>query len=175
MKALLFALLGLLQIGIPLGMIAKYEAVIKFGSEYKFRCAPVDPVDSLRGRYVALNFEAANIKCRESGINCWATVSKDENDFAKVELSDEKPKTGDFFKARKNWMVLFPFNMYFMNESAAPEAERLYRNAARRPMDAPKDWKPNTYLLVKIWHGCAVGTSLIVDGKPVEELIAKGK
>ena len=175
MKALLFTLLALLQIGIPLAMIAKYEAVISYGTEYKFRCAPVDPVDSLRGRYVALNFEAANISRKDyEDVPCWASVSKSEDGFAKVEVSDARPTSEDFFKARKQWNRLqFPFDKYFMSESAAPKAEAAYRNSTRRPLGETRDWKPDTYLVVKIWHGCAVGSQLIIDGKPVEEIVAK--
>ena len=60
-----FAALALAQLAAPLLQIAKYEAVIAYGAEYKFKTAPVDPPDVLRGRYVALDFVAADLSCEE--------------------------------------------------------------------------------------------------------------
>ena len=178
MKTLLFAMLAIIQLGVPLAMVAKYEAVLAFGREYKFRCAPVDPSDPLRGRYVALDFEAARRDGQhEYNLPRWVALASDEKGFAKVaDVLTAPPAKGDFIKATTTWNGLqFPFNQYFMNESSAPEAEAAYWHSARRPAGESRDWKPDTYLVVKVWRGQAVGKQLFIDGKPVEELVGKGR
>ncbi len=181
MKALIFAAIAILQLGIPLAMIAKYEAVLAFGEEYKFRCAPVDPVDHLRGRYVALSFDATGFSADNAYSNRvvsrWAELAVDENGFAYAKSSSErKPSSGVCLEYAVRWgMVELPFDKYFMNEAAAPEAEDAYRKSTLRPNGAGRDWKSDSYLTVKVWHGYAVGERLFIGGKPVEELIGKGR
>ena len=57
-RLLVFALVGLAQLAVPASLIWKREQTLRHGSVWKFRTAPVDPVDAFRGRYVALEFEA---------------------------------------------------------------------------------------------------------------------
>lgn len=59
-RNLLLALLVVLaaaQLAVPASMIVQRETVLTQGRVYKFKTAPVDPVDAFRGRYVALRFE----------------------------------------------------------------------------------------------------------------------
>lgn len=167
-KTLLFAALVLLQLGIPFAMIAKYEAVLAFGEEYKFRCAPVDPVNPLCGRYVALNFDAKGFD-HDDGNTRWALLAVDKDGFAYAKTtSDKKPASGPCLKYNANWnRPQFSFSQYFMNEKAAPEAENAYRQSVRRDAEG----KADSYLVVKIWHGQAVGSQLFVNGKRIEELV----
>jgi len=172
------AAVALLQLGAPLAQIAKYEATIAFGSEYKFKTAPVDPADVLRGRYVALDFLAARDAEGKygkrdvfsvRGQRLWVSVSKDAAGFAKVDgVETSKPSAGDSFQAVWNWRLQFPFDQYFMNEWKAPKVESAYWSANRRPGPggAAVERIPS-YATVRIWHGATVLTGLYIDGKPV--------
>ncbi|HOD52465.1 MAG TPA: hypothetical protein PLM14_17660, partial [Candidatus Hydrogenedentes bacterium] len=60
--------------------------------------------------------------------------------------------------------IVWPFDRYYMEEAAAPEAERIYRERARNSM---------VYVTVRISRGTGVITGLFVDGRPVEEMIRK--
>ena len=57
-RLLVFALVGFAQLAVPASLIWKRERTLRQGHVWKFRTAPVDPVDAFRGRYVALEFEA---------------------------------------------------------------------------------------------------------------------
>ncbi len=181
-----FALLALAQIAAPLLQIAKYEAVIAWGTEYKFKTAPVDPPDVLRGRYVRLSFDAereadklesGRSYGRDYGSRFWISISSGEDGFAKVSgVSRSKPSSGDAFSVVYDYRFQFPFNQYFMNEWKAQGAEDAYRrsNVRRNSGDAPSD-RPPTYATVKIWRGAAVLTNLYIEGKPVSELAPDAK
>lgn len=58
----LLVLLCVIQLAVPAFMIVRREHALSMGRAFKFRTAPVDPYDAYRGRYVALNFEAATVK-----------------------------------------------------------------------------------------------------------------
>jgi uncharacterized membrane-anchored protein len=181
MKTIILIILAVLQLGIPLAMIAKYEAVMKYGREYKFKCAPVDPVDRLRGRYVALRFEAEPASCEVYENRCrsiWVSIEKDENGFVKIkESSLVKPAQGDSIKmkippfGRPN----FPFDKYFMNEALAPAAEEVYRKHTRLGDISGEKYLSDCYLVVKVWRGSATAVALMVGDKPIEELAREMK
>ena len=181
MRILLFAILALVQLGVPLSMVARYESVLAFGNEYKFQCAPVDPVDHLRGRYVALGFRtpipASADYSRVSAIKI--QIKKDADGFALLSiLPNGATPEGEIIDCSSRWgRVQLPFDKYFMNENQAPEAEAAYRSAVRRSVQNPQTgvWSPDCYLVVKIWKGYAVGSSLVINGKPVEELLREKK
>jgi hypothetical protein len=73
------------------------------------------------------------------------------------------------------YYLTLPFDRYYMNEKAAPEAEKAFQKATQRRLDAnsnriPPDPKKN-YVIVRLLDGDAVAESLVIDGKPVEELL----
>ena len=58
LRLIIFLLVALAQIAVPASMIWKRQRTLSEGRVWKFRTAPVDPVDAMRGRYLALRFEA---------------------------------------------------------------------------------------------------------------------
>jgi hypothetical protein len=92
----------------------------------------------------------------------------------------EEPQDGDYLKIAGAWptwtpdsgkselsgyTLQFSFNRYYMNESAAPEAEQRYfqaltRNANRR-----------AWLTVRVKDGIAVIEGLFIDGVAIEEIV----
>jgi hypothetical protein len=70
------------------------------------------------------------------------------------------------------YYIEYPFDRYYMNEDAAPEAERIYAAQARRPAmdDEPSR---DDYVVVRIRDGDGVIEQLYLRAQPVEELLHK--
>jgi uncharacterized membrane-anchored protein len=177
-----FSCLVLLQIATPLSMIMKRESTLKEGTLFRFKTAPVDPFDAFRGRYVALQIEESRVSLNkvspelEHGQNAYAHIVVDKDGFAKIsQVTALKPKGAPYlsvrigYKGTKDMTIDFPIDRYYMEENAAPRAEKLYRRHSRQ--DA-KD----AYVTVKIKDGFGVIEGLYVAGQKIEDLIkAQGK
>ncbi len=175
----LFFILMLLQLVVPFSMIIKREDVLKNGTQFRFKTAPVDPYDAFRGRYVALRLEAEKVNKPDKlnlkfGQKIYASISVDENGFAYFsQLSTQRPQGGfyidakvDHFSANDVYLAL-PIDRYYMEEKAAPEAERIYREHGRAN-------KVDAYVIVKVKNGFAILEGLYIAGERIEEFI-KGK
>ena len=167
----LFVLVALLQLAFPGKLVFDSNKVLWMGSELKFETRPVDPADPFRGRYVALNFAANQFE--ENTADSWkrndrvfVLLDRDAKGFARIKgLSVVRPAANELFvKARITYIydnqitVYYPFSKFFMEESKAPEAERIYREAGEG------------YALVKVYHGEAVLQDVVVKGKSLSEL-----
>jgi hypothetical protein len=170
----------------------------------KFVVAPVDPADPFRGRYVSLRFAGAEFKTQEKlpfeeGQPIHALLEADAEGYAGVKaLVAEPPKDGTPYVEIRRWWsgpdyrrdletkkseqcgwrysLTFPFNRYYMNEKAAPEAERLYREAQRTSRGPDSDGMTrDNYLVVRILNGKVVPVELYLAGKTVESQICGEK
>ena len=176
-----FVCVAIIQLGVPVGMIAKREATLRLGHAYKFRTAPVDPVDAFRGRYVWLNYEQhqAPWKGESQGGRCgtaFARIEAGTDGFAVVgDVGSQPPQSGDFVKVQNvypGWgtnshMAQFqlPFDRYYMEEAKAPRAEQAYREHQNRRGQT----NHTTYAVVRIKDGDAVIENVILDGRPIAE------
>ena len=52
LRLIIFLVVALAQISVPASMIWKRQRTLREGRLWKFRTAPVDPVDAMRGRYL---------------------------------------------------------------------------------------------------------------------------
>jgi uncharacterized membrane-anchored protein len=167
----LFVLLALLQLSFPGKLVFDSNKVLWMGTELKFETRPVDPADPFRGRYVALNFAANQFE--KKAADSWkrndrvfVLLDRDAQGFARSKgLSAVRPAANELFvKARITYLydnqitVYYPFSKFFMEESKAPEAERIYREAGEG------------YALVKVYQGEAVLQDVVVKGKSLNEL-----
>ncbi len=179
------------QLAVPAGMIARHEAALTHGVSLKFRTGIRDPYDPFRGRYVWLNFElsrlptplpvegdAFNHQPTRSRQPLYVQFEPDADGFATVKaISTEKPAAGPYLRLpcriydHKVARLDLPFDRYFMNEEAAPEAERRYREAIRENRRNGDNWSDDNYARVKILDGTAALEALIVDGQPIEDLL----
>lgn len=177
---LLFGLMVVAQIAASAQTIFKYEQVIASDNVYKFRTAPIDPSDPFRGKYVTLRFDINSYKTNDESLhynnNVYAYFSKDENGYAVLEtLSKELLPNSQFdyvkVKTRSHYLgkVYFelPFNAYYMEESKAYDAERLYRDN-NSDID-----KQDVYAIVHIQEGTHVLTDVIIDGKSLKDAVEK--
>ena len=185
-RLLLFLLLACAQIAVPVYLIQREETTLARGRLFKFKTVPVDPVDALRGRYVALNFAAAAVPDAAVGSRqktpsapVYATFVEDAAGYAQVGALDDLPpapgpgrdatlrvplrqgwRWTQLHQSGPGWTIELPFDRYYMEEHAAPRAEAAYHHNA----GAGKE----TYALVAIYRGHAAIKDLYVDGAPIE-------
>jgi uncharacterized membrane-anchored protein len=177
----LLVFLCLVQLGVPAFMIARREHVLHAGRALKFKTAPVDPYDAFRGRYVALNFEAATVTGiplppgLRHGMRVYALLGEDDQGFARVTaLSLARPPGGPCLRARVQYpapdrvSLELPFDRYYMEETKAPAAEDAYRRNNRGEAG-------NAYAVVRVLGTQAVLEDLYVGGLPVEEFLRQAK
>jgi uncharacterized membrane-anchored protein len=182
-----FAAMALIQWLVPGKMIWDREAILQKGKTYKFRTAPVDPANPFQGRYVALNFSenqfnSKNKKNYKNGQNIYLGFRSDDSGYAKIYTVDIKEPSGiyDYVEATISYVtdapfskeddpmaivyIDYPFKEYYMEEFKAPKAEKIYR-------DSGADSTMNTYAIVKVYKGGAVIQDLIINNKPIKELL----
>lgn len=172
----LFLCASFIQIVTPLSMIAKRESVLKNGEQLKFKTAPVDPYDAFRGRYVALHVKEDSVPViKESTLNIgqtvYALIHIDDQGFAKFTTVTTKRPSGKSYIQTKvrgasegRVYLDLPIDRYFMEEKAAPAAERIYQQHTQRG-------KQDAYVTVRIKDGFAVLESLYVGGQRIEDAV----
>ncbi len=151
-KALLYAYL-LVLIAVPGWLVYSHYDTLTTGEDFWFIVQPYDPYDPFRGRYVALRTEQR----LQSSEGEYALLERDASGYAVVSgWSDERPRGVSYAHD-------LALERYYMNETMAPEAERMQRELAEGDDMA---------LLVKVKNGDYVIAGLYLNGVPVEELIA---
>jgi len=193
----LFVVFAVACVYAPLSIVWKYESTLRHGTLYKFRTAPVDPVDAFRGRYVTLAFAdtaLGDFKYKEYGGAdfIYVRLGVDATGFAvPVEVS-RTPLTGDDVVTATyttRWRrdlgemhINYPFNRYYLPEDIAPEAEKLYEEATRRVDDvsaqgynavaaAREAQRMPAYVTVRVRNGVGVLEELYLNGVPVREAV----
>jgi uncharacterized membrane-anchored protein len=175
-----FVVLALIQAAVPLFMIARREATLRDGVQYKFRTAPVDPADPFRGRYVALRMEQESVVVPSGadfrrGERVFAVLEQTPDGFARLgDVSRTRPGSNAYIKARvrypQSWgstntvSLDLPFDRYYMNEKQAPKAEQAYWQHSRRTSQT-------AYITVRVKSGSAVLENLYIGDKKVEDYI----
>ena len=65
LRIVIFIVVAMVQFSVPASVVWKRERTLKHGRVWKFRTAPVDPIDAIRGRYVRLRFAAEEVPAEE--------------------------------------------------------------------------------------------------------------
>jgi uncharacterized membrane-anchored protein len=182
-----FAVMVLAQWYVPASMIIQHEKALQKGTVLKFRTQIYDPYDPFRGRYVQLNFEMTRNPIQVTDTEdttqtyhhewkeAYVILAQDEKGFARaIGVSDQRPAQGIYMRTRvrrygDGYNIRLPFDRYFMNEKAAPKAERIYLDANRAGQGEGSS--DENYALVRIYQGTAVIEALYVDGQPIEALL----
>jgi uncharacterized membrane-anchored protein len=176
-RLLLLIATCIVQLAVPALMLVRHERALAAGEPFRFACAPVDPADPFRGRYVALGFSDDRID-----VPAEMTLVRNEKIYVRVERGpdgygriSEPSKTpheeGAYLRVRvlgyggSPRSVELPFDRYYLTEDLAPEAEKAYRERA-----AASDGE--TYVDVRILNGRAVIEELYLDDVPVREYFA---
>jgi uncharacterized membrane-anchored protein len=171
LRLILFILVALAQLAVPGSLIWKRERTLRHGSVWRFRTAPVDPVDVFRGRYLALQFEEeareiappANASDQQA---VYVTLRRVPEGFAEIDqVTIAPPRGDDFIEAQLHGkMVSLPFDKYWVTERDAPAADAAYR-AASRPD------KRSAYVTVRVFRGDAALEQLYLDDLPLREYL----
>ena len=151
------AVLLIIQLAVPVYMIAgKYDVLIN-GEEHKFRVRPIDPYDAFRGRYVAVGIQT-DLRGNEK----YGIIGVMPDGFSDlVSLTDSKPVTGAYVKSiARDWFRM-PIDRYYMDEKLAPKAESLVSRGSEK----------EAYVTARIKNGSLVISGLYVDGVPIEEML----
>lgn len=170
-RLIVFVLVALAQLAVPASLIWKREQTLRHGSVWKFRTAPVDPVDAFRGRYVALEFEAETQEIVEPPDSAkheavFVTMRSNAEGFAEIDqVLASRPARDDFIEAQLNGKRLsLPFDKYWVTERDAPAAEAAYVAQSRAE-------KKNAFVTVRVFRGDAALEQLYLDGAPLGEYL----
>lgn len=170
-RLIIFVLAACAQLAVPGSLIWKREQTLRRGNVWKFRTAPVDPVDVFRGRYVALHFDAETQEISppantESGDTVFITLKQNAEGFAEInQVSTAKPDGDDFISAQLNGnQISLPFDKYWVTERDAPAAEAAYQNLSRRG-------NQNAYVSVRVFRGDAAMEQLYLDNQPLGDYL----
>jgi uncharacterized membrane-anchored protein len=170
----IFVVVALAQLSVPAMMAWNRSQTLKHGRVWKFKTAPVDPVDAVRGRYVALQFEAEEVP-QNDRINwnedVYVRLKEDADGFAVVDRLSNEPIADDsaFRAISRGWWegkqrLTFPFQKYWVAEQVAPEAENAYRLNSTRTHQ-------NAFVTVRVRNGDAALEQLYIDNKPLVEYL----
>lgn len=178
-----FVTIVVVQLAIPAKMVYDHEEILISGKPYKFKMAPVDPIDPFRGKYLTLNFTNNNIDVENAkdwrySEEMYALLAIGNDGYTKViNVSKAKPANNMLFvkaaigfnrfnflnrKDSNELFIDYPFNKYYIEESKAKEAEQAYRAAVR-------DTNKVNYAIVCIHEGEAVLKDLIINGTSIND------
>lgn len=139
-KRVWLVLLALLQLAAPLYIAWRWEDILYTGEVYRFRTAPLDPGDVLRGRYLQLAFEEERAVAEEGverDAEAYACLRLNALGEAEVErVVAEKPQGIPCVLVEVhsiyNGVARFsmPFRRYYVNEAQAPLLEKRYAEQA---------------------------------------------
>ena len=178
LRVWIFVLVALAQLSVPGLMAWGRHLTLKHGRVWKFKTAPIDPEDAVRGRYVALRFAAESFPGSEAdaeriatGTTLYVVLKEDADGFAQVDHISMTPLKGDNVVTAKNgyWSnnsqrVVFPFDQFWLTEKSAPAVETAYRENSRRG-------KENAYVTVRVRNGDAALEQLYIDNQPLADYL----
>lgn len=174
LRLIIFILVALAQICVPASMIWKRQRTLREGRLWKFRTAPVDPVDALRGRYLSLRFEAEEFASDQTlryRNTVYARLKEDAEGFAVVDQASETPAAGDDVVQAESFgcyqgkaHVKFSFDRLWVTEANAPAAEQAYAAHSRRE-------EIDAYATVRVVAGDAGIEELYIAGQPLRDYL----
>lgn len=183
---LIFLAIALIQLCVPVYLIAKREHVLRTGTPFLFSTKPIDPYDAFRGRYVRLSYdfeeelakvlkekyhafkELENVHIQKT---VYASIANTPEGTAQIsEISESPPGHSNYIQIK---VLIEPRYYYFldyrlsidkfyMDEFDAPEAEIAYRNESS---------KKKAHALVYIKNGEAVLADLLIDKIPIRQYL----
>jgi uncharacterized membrane-anchored protein len=163
-------------------MVMEQERILAEGKLYKFKTQPIDPTDPFRGSYLVLRFEANQFSIDtvtkfSPQEQIFVSLENDGNGFAKVTgISKEKPVEKDYLIAKVSYSnsynkdgkqtiwIDYPFEKFYVEESKASKAERIYWKANR-------DSSQTAYALIKVRDGRSAIADLIINEKSIHEIL----
>jgi uncharacterized membrane-anchored protein len=175
---LIFVVVALAQLSVPAMMVWGRQQTFKHGRVWKFKTAPVDPEDAIRGRYIALAFDLEafpQAPGQNLGNDLYIVLKEDADGFAAVDRATDEPVKGDNVVRAQNrgqyddkQHLSFPFHKYWVKETIAPEAENAYRNNSTRK-------NQNAFVTVRVRDGDAALEQLYINNQPLVDYLRAAK
>jgi len=170
-----FVLMCAAQWYVPGAMIASQERILADGIAYRFKTVPVDPTDPFRGKYITLNFADAFVELPgrtwQSGDEMFAIVEEDAEGFALIsDVVDTPPDNMDYMRVtvaygdERGVRLNLPFDRFYLEESLAPEAERMYRELLA-------DSTQTVYAVVRIKEGRTTLQDVMVNDDRITDVV----
>lgn len=162
---------------VPGKLILDEEKILSEGKVFKFKTAPVDPSDPFRGKYITLSFEENSIKIVNP--DEWKNAKRiyvsleDSAGYALIStVSMYEPENADYVKAEIQYIsdydttlyIRYPFERFYLEESKASEAEKLY-------WEAQRDSSVTAYAEVSILEGNAALKDVFINSRSVKEIV----
>lgn len=175
LRLIIFIVVALAQISVPASMIWKRQHTLSEGRVWKFRTAPADPIDVVRGRYLTFRFAAETFPRAEPlpllDEMLYVSLKEDAEGFAVVDEVSNEARTGENVVRADNYgqyegqmRIRFPFDTLWVTEASAAAAERAYTEHSRRAhLDA--------YVTVRVRDGDAAVEDLYLGGLPLREYL----
>lgn len=172
---LLLPLVFALQWAVPLIQVVRGEGILREGVALRLELQPVDPLDVLRGRYLALAFPEEEkehtlppgvqggdtiyvvLEAGKDGLAHITRLSRSTLDGAFAYTIPDGYKTGDSIR------INIPLTRYYLPEEDAVKIDELFRF---RNNESPHS---NATLGVRIKDGQIVAESLWLDGQPYRD------
>jgi hypothetical protein len=157
--------------------------VLHKGTSYKFRTAPVDPIDPFIGRYIILNFrEASYTLPAGEKVNedkpVFVTFKPDALGFAVIDkVTAKAPERRDYLKTmarveqkgkQLSVTIDYPFTRFYMEESKAPEAEIMYGSEI-------VDSLSRVYAEVSLYKGDAAIKNVYINDTTITDMIKRSR
>src|SRR5438270_9104064 len=166
----IFILVAVAQLSVPALLAWGRIQTLAHGRVWKFKTAPIDPEDALRGRYVMLRFEAEDYTQAEkvnSTDSIYAILKEGADGFAKIDHLSSSPAPGDSaikVELGSWWLeqqhIAFPFRYFWLSEKSAPAAEKAYLENSRRGQQ-------NAFVTVRVRNGDAALEQLYIGNQPL--------
>ena len=106
--------------------------ILNTGTEILLKTVPVDPRDLLRGDYVILNYEIAQLPRAndyKKDETVYVVLEPDDKNVAHVlNISKHKPQHGLFLKGHVGRTIKFGIESYFVEEGTGKELEQNLRD-----------------------------------------------
>lgn len=177
----LFGAVVIVQLAVPTGMVVDRVITLRHGEVFRFRCAPVDPYDAFRGRYVSIDLEPDNGPvpagvALESGRTAYAYLETDPDGFARfAQVLPAPSATGPYLRVKVEYVdprdrrayFRIPVDRYYMREDLAPKAEQAYQEISRRRADEATA----AYVTVRVRSGSIVLEELYINGLPIHQYL----
>ena len=171
----IFILVALAQLSVPAMLAWGRIQTLTHGRVWKFKTAPVDPEDAVRGRYVMLRFDAED-KYRQpeqlkSTDSIYAILKEGADGFAEIDHLSFFPVPGDsamkvepggFWDGQQR--IVFPFRYFWVTEKNAPAAETAYRENSKRGQQ-------NAFVTVRVRDGDSALEQLYIDNQPLADYL----
>lgn len=174
----LFSIMVIAQWYVPVSMISGQENLLQTGEVWKFKTRPIDPTDPFRGKYITLSFEASSAQV-DTTLNwdfnedIYVVLRKDSAGYASIFYVTKTQPAEDvsYVKAKAGYgvwngslSVNYPFNRFYLEESKASEAERLYWNAA-------SDTTQVAYAVVRVRGGNTALQDVMINERSIVAVI----